>query len=160
MIRCTADMSWLGPEPVIEDSQVAETIETEVLIAGGGSAGLTAAAAAAELGLKVLLIEIKSAFTPMRKEIGVVGSRIQKEEGADIDIQEIVRQHVMYSSAYIDQKLSLIWARESGEMMDWYENLITTRGAKMMLQGGYNFEVKAGTYTRFPTGHKSIWRRI
>ena len=112
-------MSWLGPEPIIEETQIAETIETELLIAGGGTGGLTTAASAVELGLKVLLIETKKAFTPLRKEIGAVGSRIQKTEGVDIDIQELVRQHVMYSSAYIDQKLSLIWALESGEMMDW-----------------------------------------
>jgi hypothetical protein len=157
MIRYATHMGWLGPEPTIEDSQVAETIETELLIAGGGTGGLTAAASAADLGLKVLLIEIKKSFTPLRKEIGAIGSRIQKTEGVDIDIQELIRQHVMYSSAYIDQKLSLIWALESGEMMDWYESLITARGARMTLQGGYNGEVKAGSYTRFPTGHKSIW---
>jgi fumarate reductase flavoprotein subunit len=157
MNRGVTDMNWLGPEPNIKESQIAETIETELLIVGGGTGGLTAAASAAELGLEVLLIEIKKAFTPLRKEIGAVDSRIQKREGVKIDIQELVRQHIMYSSAYIDQKLPLIWARESGEMMDWFESLITARGASMMLQGGYNAETKAGSYTRFPTGHKPIW---
>ena len=157
MIRNAADMSWLGAEPVVENSQIAETIETDVLIVGGGSSGLTAAASAAELGQKVLLIEIRKGFTPMRKEIAAVGSRIQKAEGVEIDIHEIVRQQVMYGSAYIDQKLPLIWARESGEMMDWYERLITAQGASMRLQGGYRAEIEAGAYTRFPTGHKSFW---
>ena len=157
MINSKPDMSWLGSEPEIEDSQIAETIDTELLIVGGGSAGLTTAASAAELGVKVLLIEIKKTFTPMRKEIGVIGSRIQKAEGVDIDVQELIRKHVMYSSGYIDQKLVTIWARESGEMMDWYESLITARGAKMTLQGGYNYELQAGSYTKFPTGHKSVW---
>ena len=157
MNRSVTHMRWLGPEPIIEETQIADGIETELLIVGGGTSGLIAAASAAEWGLKVLLIEIKKAFTPLRKEIGAVGSRIQKKEGVDIDIHELVRQHVMYSSAYIDQKLTLIWARESGEMMDWYEGLITVRGARMTLQGGYDVEVKAGSYTRFPTGHKAIW---
>ena len=152
-----ADMSWLGKEPVIEETQISETIHTEVLIAGGGTGGLTAAASAAELGLKVLLIEIKRNFTPMRKEIGAVGSRIQKAEGAEIDIQELARQHVMYNAGYIDQRLPLLWARESGEMMDWYAGLITARGAKMLLQGGYRYEAVPGSYTKFPTGHKSVW---
>jgi hypothetical protein len=150
-------MSWLGAEPVIEDSRIAGTIETEVFIAGGGTGGLTAAASAAELGLKVLLTEIKRSFTPMRKEIGAVGSSIQKAEGVDIDIRELVRQQVMYASGYIDQKLPLIWARESGAMLDWYEKLITARGAKMFLQGGYAYEVKPGAYTKFPAGHNSAW---
>jgi fumarate reductase flavoprotein subunit len=157
MNRSVTHMSWLGMEPIIEETQIAETIETELLIAGGGTGGLTAAASAAELGVKVILIEIKKALTPLRKEIGAIDSRIQKSEGVHIDIQELVRQHVMYSSAYIDQNLPLIWALESGEMMDWFENLITVRGARMTLQGGYDAEIKAGSYTRFPTGHKVIW---
>lgn len=157
MVPCNADMRWLGKEPVIEEKQISGTINTEVLVAGGGTGGLTAAASAAELGLKVLLIEIRKHFTPMRKEIGAVGSRIQKAEGADINIQELVRQQVMYASAYIDQKLPLLWARESGEMLDWYEKLVTARGAKVFLQGGYRYEVKSGAYTKFPTGHTTVW---
>ena len=157
MLPRNDDFSWLGKEPVIKESQITQTLETEVLIAGGGSGGLTAAAAAAELGLKVLLIEIKRFFTPIRKEIGAVGSRIQKAEGVDIDIYELVRQQVMYASAFIDQKLPLIWARESGAMMDWYEKLVTAAGAKMMLQGGYEYKPEPGAYTKFPTGHNSTW---
>ncbi len=157
MVGYKIDMSWLDRAPDIDDSQISETIETEVLIAGGGTGGLTAAASAAELGLKVLLIEIKKSFTPMRKEIGAVGTRHQKAEGLDIDIHELVRQQVMYSSAYIDQSLPLIWAQESGEMLDWYENLITARGAKLFLQGGYNYDVRPGSYTKFPAGHNSTW---
>ena len=159
MAKLSGIPGWLGAEPVIEESQITEILDTEVLIAGGGSGGLTAAATAAELGLKVLLIEIKRAFTPMRKEIGAVGSRIQKAEGVEIDIHELARQQVMYNAGYISQELPLIWARESGEMMDWYERLITARGAHMTLQGGYRYEVVPGAYTRFPTGHKSVWPR-
>ncbi len=157
MTPCKDDLSWLGDAPSIKDKEITGTIETQVLIAGGGSAGLTAAATAAELGLKVLLIEAKRFFTPMRKEIGAVGSRIQKAEDIEIDIGEMVRQQVMYASAYIDQKLPLIWARESGEMMDWYEQLVTAAGAKMMLQGGYQYKVEPGSFTKFPTGHNSTW---
>ncbi len=157
MLKSKDDLNWLGEEPVVGEEEITETIETEVLIAGGGSAGLTAAAAAAELGLRVLLLEIRRFFTPMRKEIGAVGSRIQKAEGVDIDIRELVRQQVMYADGYIDQRLPLIWARESGEMMDWYEKLVTEAGATMMLQGGYPYKVEPGSYTKFPTGHNSTW---
>jgi len=115
MTKSKPKMRWLGSEPEIGDEQIAETIETELLIAGGGSAGLVAAATAAELGVKVLLIEIKKTFTPIRKEIGAVGSRIQKAEGVEIDIQELVRQHVMYNAGYVDQKLPLIWAGRAGK---------------------------------------------
>jgi hypothetical protein len=63
----------------------------------------------------------------------------------------------MYTGAFIDQRLPLIWARESGEMMDWYEKLVTAAGARVMLQGGYEYKVEPGSYTRFPTGHNLRW---
>ncbi len=151
------DTHWLGKEPVIEDAQIDETIETEVLIAGGGTGGLTAAASAAELGIK---------NTPDRDQKklyadaeGDRGRRLADSEGRG-------RRH-RYPGAgspaghvcvgLYRPKAPVIWARESGEMMDWYEKLITARGAKMFLQGGYQFEVKPGSYTKFPTGHNSTW---
>ncbi len=150
--------AWLGEEPEIPESEITETLDTELLVVGAGITGLTATATAAELGVKTLLIEINKICTPVRKEIGVVGSRIQKAENNNIDIHEIVREMVMYGAAYVDQRLLYIWARESGEAVDWYADLIKERGGAILtLQGGYHMEVKKGSYTKFPTGHKTRW---
>jgi succinate dehydrogenase/fumarate reductase flavoprotein subunit/uncharacterized protein with FMN-binding domain len=49
--------SWeVKPEP-IADADIVETVDTEVLIIGGGYAGAATAASAAELGVKVILVE-------------------------------------------------------------------------------------------------------
>ena len=49
--------SWqIKPDP-IPDSEIVETVDTEILIIGGGYAGCTTAARAAELGAKVILVE-------------------------------------------------------------------------------------------------------
>ena len=37
MLRIKGDKTWLGEEPVIKESEIMETIDTEVLIVGGGS---------------------------------------------------------------------------------------------------------------------------
>ena len=148
---------WLPEEPIIARSKITETIDTELLVAGAGISGLTATATAAECGIKTLLIELNKRCTPVRMEIGAVGSRIQKEENNFIDIHELVRELAMYSSAYTDQRLLYIWARESGEAIDWYESIIKDHGAVLTLQGGYHMEVKNGSYTKFPTGHLVWW---
>jgi len=148
---------WLGEEPIIPESEITETIDTELLVVGAGITGLTATATAVEYGVKTMLIEINKICTPVRKEIGVVGSRIQKAENNHIDVHEIVREMTMYGSAYVDQRLLYLWARNSGEAVDWYENIIKDHGAVLTLQGGYYMEVKQGSYTRFPTGHKTRW---
>lgn len=56
----TADdgtLKWPGTAPVIADSDIVETYETEVLVVGGGTGGLFAACSAAENGAKTLVID-------------------------------------------------------------------------------------------------------
>ena len=48
---------WLGTAPVIADSDIVDTFETEVLVVGGGTGGLFAACSAAENGAKTLVID-------------------------------------------------------------------------------------------------------
>ena len=49
--------SWeVKPDP-IPDSEIVETVDTEILIIGGGYAGCCTAARASELGAKVILVE-------------------------------------------------------------------------------------------------------
>jgi hypothetical protein len=40
MLRMKGDFTWLGEEPVIKESDIAETVDTEVLIIGGGQVAL------------------------------------------------------------------------------------------------------------------------
>ena len=61
-----ANAAWLGAEPVIEEAQIAETIETELLVCGGGVSGLTAWAYACDQGVKALLIEKSGKLITMR----------------------------------------------------------------------------------------------
>ena len=48
---------WLGTAPEVAESDITETIETDVLVVGAGNAGLITAARAASQGAKVLVIE-------------------------------------------------------------------------------------------------------
>lgn len=43
-------VDWLGAEPQIDDSQISETLDTEVLIVGAGTGGMFAACSAGEQG--------------------------------------------------------------------------------------------------------------
>lgn len=50
-----AASDWLGTEPEVAESDIAETLDTDFLIIGAGTAGLAAAGAAADLGLNFIL---------------------------------------------------------------------------------------------------------
>ena len=132
-------------------------LQTELLICGAGVGGLTAAAYAAEQGADVLLVEKTKHASPMRDEVGAIGSAIQQREGVQIDVDELVRQMAMYGSGYADQKLHRLWARESGAMIDWLTAIVESYGGYVSYQGGYAFEVKSNSFSKVPTGHRLYW---
>ena len=70
-----------------------ETIETQVVICGGGLSGLTAAVQAAQNGLATTLLEIGSALGGNGtgvEGIFVVGSQGQADQGIEIDAGEVM----------------------------------------------------------------------
>jgi len=50
---------WLGTPPVIPDAQITKTVDIDVLVLGGGHAGVLAALGASDKGAKVAVIEGK-----------------------------------------------------------------------------------------------------
>lgn len=146
---------WLGEEPLFEADSISCEKTVELLICGGGMSGLAAFARAAELGCEVLLIEKANHLGAIRDEIAAVGSSLQKAEKVEIDVAELVRQCSMYSQGYPDQRLHRVWAEESGRVVDWYIDIVEAYGGKTTFQGGYSMEVKPGSYTMFPTGHRT-----
>ena len=135
----------------------ARTIETELLVCGGGVAGLTALAFAAELGVHPLLVEKNSHPSPMRGDVGAVGSSFQVAQDVQIDADELVRQMSMYSMGYTNEELHRIWIAESGAMIDWYADIAREYGGDVFFQGGYEMETKEGAYSKIPTSHRVNW---
>ena len=143
--------AWLGEEPQITDADCAETIDTEVLVVGAGTAGYFAAASAAESGAKVLLIEKSASGNSVRSSaLGAVGSRQQQEKGVDIDVAAIVNDMDHYALGQIDARLVRLWAENSGEAVDWYTDLLAESGMEVQLE----WNMPEGTYYKeWATGH-------
>jgi succinate dehydrogenase/fumarate reductase flavoprotein subunit len=147
---------WLGAEPQIDAADITETVETQVLVVGGGTGGLFAACSAAESGAKVLVID-KFISGGIRNDLGAIGSRYQKETGTDIDVQEIVREAYHYSSGYMNPDLHYLWAAESGAAIDWYGDRLAERGVTLWHE--FTTEKDHVNYKHFPTGHSPEWPR-
>ena len=49
--------NWRGSEPLIPESSIVQTVETELVVVGGGLAGVAAIRQAASMGTKVVLFE-------------------------------------------------------------------------------------------------------
>lgn len=114
---------FMQPPKPIADSEIKETVDTDVVVCGAGKAGLCAAIAAAQAGARVVLLE-KGDFTGFRgMEYGAVGSRNQKQIGADIDRDEVVNEIMRWGGYKADQRVVSLWADHSGETMDWIEDM-------------------------------------
>ena len=114
-----------------------ETIETDLVIVGGGGAGMAAAIRARELGLDVVLLE-KMSFMGGAISISggnqvVSGSQMQKDLGVTDDSVESMVEDFMANGANLNVPgLITLYAANVGETSDWLESI----GVTFNLEGG------------------------
>ena len=96
--------SWDEVPAPIDESQIASTVECDVLVIGAGLAGCCAALSALDEGAQVVVIDkIEEGVVSARGlDIGVFGTKVQKkliEEGLmeEPDYAHIVRRWIMWA---------------------------------------------------------------
>ena len=127
------EFSWKGSEPDVPYEKVVAAYDTEVLVVGSGTAGWPAFASALENGAKAILIERGQALGAPKNDVGVMNCRLQQESVKEfpylaMDKFEVVKDIVRYSASDIDQRIWMNWADESGELGDWYTDLLESSG--------------------------------
>lgn len=144
---------WLGAPQEI--GEIAETIETEVLVVGAGTAGCFAACAAVEEGAKTILLERQSEIgNGVRDTIAALNSKQQQESGVNPNKFDVINEMNRQSSGYGDLKLYDVWAEHSGEAIDWYVERCAENGYEI------KFEIAAPNKLRIPVydvGHSLQW---
>ena len=114
-----------------------ETIDTQLVVIGGGGAGMAAAIRARELGLDVVLLE-KMAFMGGAISISggnqvVSGSQMQKDLGVTDDSVESMVEDFMANGANLNvPELITLYAANVGETSDWLQSV----GVTYNLEGG------------------------
>ncbi|MCD8367898.1 MAG: FAD-dependent oxidoreductase [Clostridiales bacterium] len=155
----SASADWLGEAPDIAESDITETLDTEVLVVGCGSGGWIAAMTAAEEGAKVLVVEKNDSPTGPREDIGAINSRLQlasfeEYPEFEIDKMEALQDIVRYGAGYVDYDLIRCWEDNSGEMVDWLTDLLESTGDwYMSLEGGVGDTSDPGRDKAYATGH-------
>ena len=114
-----------------------ESLETDLVIIGGGGAGMTAAIRASQLGLDVTLVE-KMSFMGGAISISggnqvVMGSQMQKDLGVTDDSVESMVEDFMANGANLNvPELITLYAENVGETSDWLQE----EGVTYNLEGG------------------------
>lgn len=151
--------SWLGAPPEILESDITETLDTEVLVVGIGTGGIPAMISAAENGAKVLGIDRQGTPKNVREDIGAIDSRLQKasfEEFPEFKIEkkEAIEDIVRYANGFVNYDLVKLWANESGAMVDWLTDIVQRDGKMVMeFEGGVGDTSDPGRDKAFATGH-------
>ena len=83
--------SFEAPPAPIRQEQIKRAATADVVIVGAGTAGLPAALSAAQADAKVILIEKDNTYSARGGDNTAIGSRLQKQLGIEIDIEEVVR---------------------------------------------------------------------
>lgn len=122
---------WMDAGTAEPAEKAEETLEADLVIIGGGGAGMTACIRAEELGLSTILLE-KMSFMGGAISISggnqvVMGSQLQKDAGVTDDSVESMVEDFMANGADLNvPELLNLYAEHVGETSDWLqENGVT-----------------------------------
>lgn len=115
-----------APQEDVQAELAEETLETQLVIIGGGGAGMTACIRAAELGLDVVLVEkmpfMGGAISVSGGNQVVMGSDLQKNAGVTEDSAESMYEDFMANGAGLNvPELLTLYAENVGETSDWLQ---------------------------------------
>lgn len=119
-----AGTSWLGVEPEIAEGDIASTEETGLLIIGAGTAGLAAAATAADLGLDFMIVDKNTVVQDTREYFAAVNTKYTKEAGQEVDKIRTMNEIARYSNGRTNRAVLKVWLDESAECFEWVDDMV------------------------------------
>ena len=129
-----AQYSFETPPKPIPESQIAKTRETEVVVVGAGTAGLVCANAAAEHGARVILISASSFPVARGGSNHAINTKLTRELGVSYNVGKEFKKEFDRAGCRIDQDKWFLFARKSGEAMDWLIDKMVAAGLKPVLE--------------------------
>jgi fumarate reductase flavoprotein subunit len=124
-----------------------EELKADIVVIGGGGAGLTAAIAAAEAGAKSVIVLEKTpnpgGNASISHGIFAAGSPAQKRLGIHVSADEVFQDEMEESRGRINPRLVRAFINKSGDMLQWledkglkFEHIITLGGIEAFEGGG------------------------
>ena len=113
--------------------EIAETLECDVLVIGGGVSGLMAAAKAATDGAQVVCVEKMDSGRNQWESVGGYNSFSQKEQGIEVNPAEYVNAIVTAGDYRVRQENVWSFINNSGAAIDFMQDVLdrSTSGIKI-----------------------------
>lgn len=139
----SADQQWgfeIAPEP-ISDSDIAETVESDVVVVGGGMSGLVTAASCAENGLSVTLISASKAPVSRGGSNNGVYSTVMQEMGVPrMDPTWFYRMQYAANGGNFKPALWYKFYNHSEEAINWIIDIASKAGIKTTIESGPEYK--------------------
>ncbi|MEE8716577.1 MAG: FAD-binding protein [Coriobacteriales bacterium] len=126
----TGDLSFLGEKPQVSDADCTSMVTADVIIVGGGHAGIQCAKSAIEGGLSVAVIERLAAdddgtYYLRGEDVGHFNSQWLINQGfGPYDTEEIVMEFAKRSGFCVNLELIRSYVENSGAMFDAMVDLV------------------------------------
>ncbi len=105
---------------------IVKTLQTDIVIVAGGPAGLAAAIAAGEKGLKTIILE-KSSATGGAANMGMgplgIDTKIQKANFNNISVADALKMHMEYTHYNVDEDLVQTYFNKSADTIEWLQDM-------------------------------------
>ncbi len=142
------------PPAPIPDTKITQTFQTEVVIIGSGTAGLVCANAAAENGAKVILISASSHPIARGGSNHAINTKLARSLGIKYDIGTNFKREIDRAGGRIDLDKWSLFAKKSGEAMDWLIDKMTAAGYEPVIEMGETDP--DGIIASFPGSHSFL----
>lgn len=147
--KLKAAYSWRTPPEPIPEEKIAETVETDVVIVGGGIAGMAAGARCTQLGLRCIVIEKFHGLVARGAHVAALDSKVMRENGVHIDRQQFARDWMHISGSRVDERLLWLYINKSPEALQWLLDIGGDNVECRLFGGNYkgpDFKEYAGTH--------------
>lgn len=134
------DPSWLVAPEGIPDSDIVETVETDVLVIGAGLAGVAAALSAAENGLDVIVSEKMEKISERGAGAGTINcsDSVSFPDGTCKSVEDAQFRWMQTCGNRPNEALVAQYLNRSGEAGDWLAEKARAHGCHIGIWDGYS----------------------
>lgn len=134
----TATYEWeIAPEPITD---IASTVDTDILVIGAGLSGCACAAAAAEKGGKVTVVEKTGSFNGRGGGFGAINSRYMEAQNIVVDKVNAKQHWIAQCASRTNEDLIVKFFNNSEEASNWLIDKCEALGGSAMVGAFYSHD--------------------